>query len=171
MVRLPKGPGHNLLMQFSNLGNSKMQISKTDLFYILTIQNDQISDVKDVLAPLYVLFTLFGYFGGHSLLCGTYCSLWFLVLVDDAMRRHNAAASNPFPWASSNKSALIAHVVCTRCIPVPFGFSVLSCTAVFHRKDCDMHCTNRPVPSQEAHCALCPHCARAVRKVGCFPPR
>ena len=30
---VPKGPGHNLLMQFSNLGNSKMQISKT-LFFL-----------------------------------------------------------------------------------------------------------------------------------------
>ena len=33
----PRGPGHNLLMQFSNLGNSKMEISKTDFFYIPTI--------------------------------------------------------------------------------------------------------------------------------------
>ena len=60
----PKGPGHNLLMRVSNLRNSKMEISKTDFFYILTIQNDQTSDVKHVLAPLYVFFTLFGYSGG-----------------------------------------------------------------------------------------------------------
>ena len=43
-------------MQFSSLGNSKMEISKTDFFCILTIQNDQISYVKHVLAPLYVFF-------------------------------------------------------------------------------------------------------------------
>ena len=61
---LPRGLGHNLLMEFTSLGNSKMEISKTDFFYILTIQNDQISCVKHVLAPLYVLFTLFGCWGG-----------------------------------------------------------------------------------------------------------
>ena len=43
---------HNLLMQFSGLGNSKMEISETDFFDTLTIQNDQISYVKHVLAPL-----------------------------------------------------------------------------------------------------------------------
>ena len=61
---LPRGPGHNLLMQFSSLGSSKMEISKTDLFDTLTIQNDQISYIKHVLAPLYVFFTLFGCRGG-----------------------------------------------------------------------------------------------------------
>ena len=61
---VPRGPGHNRLMQFSNLGNSKMESSKTVFFYIPTIQNDQISDVKRVLAPLYVFFALFGYWGG-----------------------------------------------------------------------------------------------------------
>ena len=43
---------HNLLMQFSSLGNSKIEISETDFFDTLTIQNDQISYVKHVLAPL-----------------------------------------------------------------------------------------------------------------------
>ena len=57
---LPRGIGHNLLMQFSHLSSSKMEISKTDFFDTLTIQNDQISYVKHVLAPLYVFFTLFG---------------------------------------------------------------------------------------------------------------
>ena len=61
---VPRGPGHNLLMQFSSLGNSKMEISKPVFCYILTIQNDQISYVKHVLAPLYVFFTLFGCGGG-----------------------------------------------------------------------------------------------------------
>ena len=57
---LPRGVGHNLLLQFSSLGSSKMEIVKTDFFDILTIQKDQISYVKRVLAPLYVFFTLFG---------------------------------------------------------------------------------------------------------------
>ena len=61
---LPRGLGHNLLMQFSRLGSSKMQISETDFFDTLTIQNGQISYVKHVLAPLYVFFTLFGCWGG-----------------------------------------------------------------------------------------------------------
>ena len=47
-------------MQFSSLGSSKMEISETDFFDILTIQNDQISYIKHVLAPLHVFFTLFG---------------------------------------------------------------------------------------------------------------
>ena len=41
-----------------------MEISETDLFDTPTIQNDQISYVKHVLAPLYVFFTLFGCWGG-----------------------------------------------------------------------------------------------------------
>ena len=41
-----------------------MEISKTDFFDTLTIQKDQISYVKHVLAPLYVFFTLFGCLGG-----------------------------------------------------------------------------------------------------------
>ena len=57
---LPRGLRHNLLMQFSSLGSSKMEISGTDFLYISTIQNDQICYVKHVLAPLYVFFTLFG---------------------------------------------------------------------------------------------------------------
>ena len=59
--------GHNLLMQFSHLSSSKMEISKTDFFDTLTIQKDQISYVKHVLAPLYVFFTLFGCWGGGGL--------------------------------------------------------------------------------------------------------
>ena len=55
-----------------------MEISKTDLFDTVTIQNDQISYIKHVLAPLYVFLTLFGCRGrgggglpkglGHNLL-------------------------------------------------------------------------------------------------------
>ena len=55
---------HNLLMQFSGLGSSKMEISETDFFDTLTIQKDQISYAKHVLAPLYVFFTLFGCVAG-----------------------------------------------------------------------------------------------------------
>ena len=55
-----RGLGHNLLMQFSSLGSSKMQISETNFVDTLTIQKDEISYVKHVLAPLYVFFTLFG---------------------------------------------------------------------------------------------------------------
>ena len=51
-------------MQFSRLGSSKMEISKTDFFDALTIQKDERSYVKHVLAPLYVFFTLFGCWGG-----------------------------------------------------------------------------------------------------------
>ena len=48
---VPRGLGHNLLMQFSSLGSSKMEISETDFFDTLTIQNDHISYVQYVLAP------------------------------------------------------------------------------------------------------------------------
>ena len=61
---LPRGLGRNLLVQFSRLNSSKMEISETDFFDTLTIQNDQISHVKHVLAPFYVFFTLFGCLGG-----------------------------------------------------------------------------------------------------------
>ena len=57
-------PKYNLLMQFSRLSSSKMEISETDFFDTLTIQNDQISYVKHVLAPVYAFFTLFGCWGG-----------------------------------------------------------------------------------------------------------
>ena len=55
---------HNLLMQFSGLGSSKMEISETDFFDTLTTLNDQISYIKHVLDPLCVFFTLFGCGGG-----------------------------------------------------------------------------------------------------------
>ena len=59
----PTGPAHNLLMQFSNLGNSQIEISAADLFSILAIQNDQVSYVKHVLALLNVYSPPFGCFG------------------------------------------------------------------------------------------------------------
>ena len=63
---LPRGLGHNLLMQFSRLNSSKMEISETDFFDTSNIQNDQISHVKHVLAPFYVFFSLFGCGGGGA---------------------------------------------------------------------------------------------------------
>ena len=66
-------------MQFSGLGSSKMEVSETDFFHILTIPNDQISYVKHVLAPPYVFLTLFGCWGGvpsglgHNLLMKFSC--------------------------------------------------------------------------------------------------
>ena len=41
-----------------------IEFSETDFFDILTIQNDQISHVKHVLAPFYVFFTVLGCWGG-----------------------------------------------------------------------------------------------------------
>ena len=53
-----KGLGHNLLMQFSTLCSSKMEISETDFSYILTNRNDQTSYVKHVLALLSVFLPI-----------------------------------------------------------------------------------------------------------------
>ena len=60
---LPRGLGHNLLVQFSRPSSSKMEISGTDFFDILTIHNDQIFYVKHVLDPIWV----FGGQGGRLL--------------------------------------------------------------------------------------------------------
>ena len=46
-----KGPGHNVLMQFSTLGSSKMEFFQTDFCDILTIHNDQTSYVKHFFSP------------------------------------------------------------------------------------------------------------------------
>ena len=55
---LPRGLGHDPLVQFSRLGTSETEIFETDFFNALTIPNDQISYVKHVLGPLYMFFTL-----------------------------------------------------------------------------------------------------------------
>ena len=52
---------HNLLMQFVNLGSSKMEVFETYFFDIVTTQNDHPSYGKHVLGRIYVFFTLFGY--------------------------------------------------------------------------------------------------------------
>ena len=69
----PRGLGHNLLMQLSSSAAQKWQLPKLIFFYILTIHNDQISYVKQILDPIHVLFTLFGCLNGgkglgHNLL-------------------------------------------------------------------------------------------------------
>ena len=61
-----KGLGHNLLMQFSTLGSSKIEIFNTDFFDILTILNDQVSYMQHVLNPLYVFLTLLWCFDGDG---------------------------------------------------------------------------------------------------------
>ena len=48
-------------MQFFTLGSSKIQVSETYLFAIVTTQNDHPRYVKHVLGSIYVFFTLFGY--------------------------------------------------------------------------------------------------------------
>ena len=60
---LPRGLGHTTCLR-SFQANSKIEISETDFFHTLTIQNDQISYVKHVLDPVHVFFTLFGCGGG-----------------------------------------------------------------------------------------------------------
>ena len=78
---LPRGLGHDLLMQFYSLGSSKMEISETDFFFdILTMHDDQISYVMHVLAPLYVFFTLFR--GGGVPMGGAGETTWTLILVE-----------------------------------------------------------------------------------------
>ena len=51
-------------MQFACLSSLKMESSEPNVGDTLTIQNDQISHVKHVVAPLYVFFTVFGCWGG-----------------------------------------------------------------------------------------------------------
>ena len=58
--RLPRGLGHNLLMQFSTLYHSTMEISETYCFDLPTIHNDQIPYVNHVLHPLYMFVTYLG---------------------------------------------------------------------------------------------------------------
>ena len=57
----PKGLVRNLLMQFFTLGGSKIEVSETYFFDILTTLNDHPRYVRHVLGRIYVFFTLFGY--------------------------------------------------------------------------------------------------------------
>ena len=71
---LPRGQGTTCLCSFPPASaTQKWKFPKLIFFYILTIQNDQISYVKHVLAPLYVFLTLFGCWGGVPRGQGTTC--------------------------------------------------------------------------------------------------
>ena len=103
-------------MQFSSLGNSKMEISKTDFFCILTIQNDQISDVKHVLAPLYVFFTLiacFGVRGGSQGGRGTACFCSFPASV---AQKTDTSETNLFDTLTiqNDQISYVKHVLAPR---------------------------------------------------------
>ena len=65
---LVNGEVHNLLMQFFTPDSSKIEVSETCFFDIVTTQNDHPSYAKHVLGRIYVFFTLFGYqVGGGGL--------------------------------------------------------------------------------------------------------
>ena len=55
------GVVHNLLMQLFAMYSSKIEVSETYFFDIVTTHNDLPSSVKHVLGSVYVFFTLFGY--------------------------------------------------------------------------------------------------------------
>ena len=57
-----KGLRHNLLMQFSTLDASKMDIFKINIFDVPTIHNDHISYIKHFLEPVLCVFHLVGVF-------------------------------------------------------------------------------------------------------------
>ena len=56
----PKGLVHNLLMQFFTPDSSKIEVSETCFFNIVTTQYDHPRYVKHVLGCIYVFFTRFG---------------------------------------------------------------------------------------------------------------
>ena len=60
-ICLVNGPGHNLLMQFFTPDSSKIEVSETCFFDVVTTYNDHPRYVKHVLGRIYVLLTLFGY--------------------------------------------------------------------------------------------------------------
>ena len=57
----PKGLVRNLHMQFFTLGSSKIEVSETCFFDIVTTQNDHPTYLKHFLGRTYVFFTLFAY--------------------------------------------------------------------------------------------------------------
>ena len=52
---------HNVLTHFFTLDSSKMEVLETYFFDMVTTKNDHPRYVKHVLSPIYVFFTLFGY--------------------------------------------------------------------------------------------------------------
>ena len=73
----PKGLVHNLRVQFFTLGSSKIDLSETYIFDIVTTHSDHPIYVTHVLGSIYAFFTLFGYWmrGGGVLreILGVYC--------------------------------------------------------------------------------------------------
>ena len=63
-VRRLEGAAAQFAYAISTLHSSKMEISETDFFDLLTIRNDQICCIKHVLDPHYGVFTLFGCLDG-----------------------------------------------------------------------------------------------------------
>ena len=51
---------HNLLMQFSNLGSSTINVSETSFFDIVATQNDHPRSIKHVLGNIYVFSPYLG---------------------------------------------------------------------------------------------------------------
>ena len=51
-------------MQFFTLGSSKIEVFETYFFDIVITKNDHPKYVKHVLGPIYMFFTLFGYWAG-----------------------------------------------------------------------------------------------------------
>ena len=58
---LVNGPVHNLLIQFFAPDSSKIEVSETWFYDIVTPQYDHPRYVKHVLGRIYMFFTLFGY--------------------------------------------------------------------------------------------------------------
>ena len=60
-------------MQPFTLGSSKMEVSETFFFDIVTTQNDHPRYPKHILGSIYVFFTLYGYWvcGGGGGPCGS----------------------------------------------------------------------------------------------------
>ena len=61
------GVSTNCLSSFQPFTSQKRKIFAKHFFDIVTTYNDEICYVKHVLAPFYVLFTLFGCWGGGGL--------------------------------------------------------------------------------------------------------
>ena len=80
----------NLCMQFFTLGSSKIEVSKTYFFHVVTTQYDHPRYVKHVLDRIYVFFILFGYWvrgGGGGLPRNWYttCLMQFFTLGSSKM--------------------------------------------------------------------------------------
>ena len=104
---------HNLLVHFSGLGSSKMEISETDFFDTLTIQNDQISYVKHVLAPLHVFFTLFGCVGGGGVPRGLGHTTCLCIFLASAAQKWKFSETDFFDFLTiqNDQISYVKHVL------------------------------------------------------------